>query len=78
VSPRTELALTVAVCAGGAGYFAWRALTAEGDTRLTYIAFIIFGAVFAHRAIRDVLRRERAAGEGDEGAQRAREKPRGE
>lgn len=57
---KTELRLTVVVVAVGAIYFLWKAITTEGSGQLTYIAFIIVGGIFGHRAITDVLAKQRA------------------
>lgn len=71
---RLELALTIAVVALGTSYFVWRAWTADGDERLTYMAFVIVGSVLGHRAITDILAKRRQAenepedgGEGEPG-----------
>ena len=62
MSPKLELGLTVTVCAAGLVYFCWRAFTAPDDgDQLLYIAFVIVGAIIAHRAIRDVVRKMKAA-----------------
>ncbi|NKC16493.1 MAG: hypothetical protein GKR94_31095 [Gammaproteobacteria bacterium] len=65
MTPRVELILTIAVCALGLGYFTWKAWIATDKEQLTYTALVIVGAVFAHRAVKDVLDRLRGR-EGDE------------
>ena len=90
MSPRTELVLTIAVCAAGLIYFGWKAVVAEGNEGLTYIAFVIVGGVLAHRAIKDVVTKIKqaeesnrdssagAAGPAKDGLDGGSERPRGE
>lgn len=66
MSPRLELALTVAVCAIGIAYFGWRVLTADSHDRLVYTALLMVGVILAHRAIRDV-RAKLGSSDEDEG-----------
>lgn len=61
MSPKFELVLTITVCTLGLAYFGWRVFTAPDDEdQLLYIGFVIVGAIIAHRAIRDVLRKKKA------------------
>lgn len=65
---RVELGLTLLVSVVGAGYFAWRAMEAEGSGRLIYGAFIIVGVVVARRAITDILAKQRRAARNGDGS----------
>jgi hypothetical protein len=65
---RVELGLTILVTVIGAGYFAWRAMEAEGNGRLLYGAFIIVGVIMARRAITDILAKQRRAERDGEGS----------
>ena len=66
MSYKVEIALIAVLAIGSTAYFSWRYFSAEGDGNLVYIAMIIVGMVFTHRAINDVREKRRRAQASDE------------